>query len=76
MVLTGDAAFVARPHTGAGAGKAAGNAVALGRALHANRGGIDAALSLWERTQLPAGAQLVRWGMALGTRIMGRHDAA
>ncbi|MFP3755748.1 FAD binding domain-containing protein [Cupriavidus sp. SIMBA_020] len=76
VVLTGDAAFVARPHTGAGAGKAAGNAVALGRALHANRGGIDAALSLWERTQLPAGAQLVRWGMALGTRIMGRHDAA
>lgn len=75
VVLTGDAAFVARPHTGAGAGKAAGNAVALARALQGSAG-IDAALAQWQRTQLPAGTQLVRWGMALGHRIMGRPDAA
>ncbi|MEN7531734.1 FAD-dependent monooxygenase [Cupriavidus sp. DL-D2] len=73
VVLIGDAAFVARPHTGAGAGKAAANALALAEALrtggNANR--IDVGLAEFEAGQLPADRQLVRWGITLGRRIMG-----
>ncbi|RDK08192.1 FAD binding domain-containing protein [Cupriavidus lacunae] len=70
VLLLGDAAFVARPHTGAGAGKAAANALALARALQDHATDIDAALLRWERDQLPADRRLVRWGIALGRRIM------
>ncbi|WP_342051499.1 MULTISPECIES: FAD binding domain-containing protein [unclassified Cupriavidus] len=73
VALLGDAAFVARPHTGAGAGKAAGNALALARALQNvmhDVEDIDSALAGWELAQLPADRRLVRWGIALGRRIM------
>ncbi|KWR89903.1 FAD binding domain-containing protein [Cupriavidus sp. IDO] len=70
VLLLGDAAFVARPHTGAGAGKAAANALTLARALQDHATDIDAALLHWERDQLPADQRLVRWGIALGRRIM------
>jgi 2-polyprenyl-6-methoxyphenol hydroxylase-like FAD-dependent oxidoreductase len=70
VLLLGDAAFVARPHTGAGAGKAAANALTLARALQDHATDIDAALLRWERDQLPADQRLVRWGIALGRRIM------
>lgn len=70
VLLLGDAAFVARPHTGAGAGKAAANALTLARALRRSPTDIDAALTHWERDQLPADRRLVRWGVALGRRIM------
>ncbi|PLP98135.1 FAD binding domain-containing protein [Cupriavidus pauculus] len=83
VVLLGDAAFVARPHTGAGAGKVAGNAVALARALQGRAAddtddarGIDAALAAWEQEQLPADRRLVQWGIALGQRIMGTVQPA
>jgi 2-polyprenyl-6-methoxyphenol hydroxylase-like FAD-dependent oxidoreductase len=83
VVLLGDAAFVARPHTGAGAGKAAANAVALARALQwravdkaDGAGGIDPALAAWEQDQLPADRRLVKWGIALGQRIMGAAQPA
>lgn len=70
-VLLGDAAFVARPHTGAGAGKAAANAVALARALQAGGDRIDDALALWDRSQWAADKRLAEWGISLGRRIMG-----
>lgn len=73
VALLGDAAFVARPHTGAGAGKAAGNALSLARALQNvmhDVEDIDGALAGWELAQLPADRRLVRWGIALGRRIM------
>ncbi len=70
-VLLGDAAFVARPHTGAGAGKAAANAVALARALQATGNRIDDALALWDRSQWAADKRLAQWGISLGRRIMG-----
>lgn len=74
VVLLGDAAFVARPHTGAGAGKAAANAVALARALQGH--GIDRGLAAWEQEQLPADRRLVKWGISLGQRIMGAVEPA
>ncbi|QQX86845.1 hypothetical protein JJQ59_29290 [Cupriavidus necator] len=70
MLLLGDAAFVARPHTGAGAGKAAASALTLARALQSHPTDTDAARLHWERDQLPADRRLVRWGIALGRRIM------
>lgn len=66
VLLLGDAAFVARPHTGAGASKAAANALTLARALQSHPTDIDAALLHWERDQLPADRRPVRWGIALG----------
>jgi 2-polyprenyl-6-methoxyphenol hydroxylase-like FAD-dependent oxidoreductase len=71
-ILLGDAAFVARPHTGAGAGKAAGNALALGLALRAHGQRTDAGLAEWQHEQWNAGMQLTRWGISLGENIMGR----
>lgn len=70
-VLVGDAAFVPRPHTGAGAGKAAANALALARSLHAFRGRIPLALERWETSQLAAGRAMCEWGISVGNRLMG-----
>ncbi|AJG18722.1 monooxygenase, FAD-binding [Cupriavidus basilensis] len=70
-VLLGDATFVVRPHTGAGAGKAAANAVALARALQAGGERIDDALAVWDRSQWAVDRRLAQWGISLGRRIMG-----
>ncbi|VWC71727.1 monooxygenase [Burkholderia lata] len=75
VVLIGDAAFVARPHTGAGSGKAAANAVSLARSLQAHGHSIDSALSEWEAVELRIGQQLAQLGTMLGARIMGSVDA-
>ncbi|WP_066742388.1 FAD binding domain-containing protein [Cupriavidus sp. D384] len=71
VLLTGDAAFVARPHTGAGAGKAAADALALAQALQVNPADLHRGLALWENARLPENRQLVRYGVALGRQIMG-----
>jgi len=76
VVLLGDAAFVARPHTGAGAGKAAADALALARALKRHGTRVDEGLGAWQREQLPANRRLVHWGIALGQRIMHLSHAA
>lgn len=69
-VLTGDAAFIARPHTAGGAGKAAANARVLAELLRGEGGHIDQALKRWEQSQWQAGRKLVRWGIQAGNRIM------
>jgi 2-polyprenyl-6-methoxyphenol hydroxylase-like FAD-dependent oxidoreductase len=75
VVLVGDAAFVARPHTAGGAAKAAANALSLARALQAGHGDIDididTRLAAWEAGQLEAGASMCAWGVSIGNRIMG-----
>lgn len=70
-VLLGDAAFVARPHTGAGASKAAANAVALAQRLGEAEGTIDGALAQWEAVEWPSGIRLSDFGINLGRQIMG-----
>jgi 2-polyprenyl-6-methoxyphenol hydroxylase-like FAD-dependent oxidoreductase len=59
VVLTGDAAFVVRPHVGAGATKAAIDATILAECL--NRAGQDVAgaLARFESVQLPFGRDMV-----------------
>ncbi len=62
VILIGDAAFLARPHAGMGATKAARDALSLARAL-AN-GDPAAALADWERGRLRYGQAVVeraRW---------------
>lgn len=71
VVLLGDAAFVARPHTGAGASKAAANAVALAQRLGEAEGTIDGALAQWEAVEWPSGIRLSDFGINLGRQIMG-----
>ncbi|MEU6577175.1 hypothetical protein [Streptomyces sp. NPDC046805] len=68
MLLTGDAAFVVRPHTAASAEKAAADAIALFTALQ-QIPSVDAALEAWERDRLAEGTALYRHGVGLGHRM-------
>lgn len=67
-LLTGDAAFVVRPHTAGGTAKAAYEASILARALKSARANVDAALQSTERLQLEYGNALYEYGLALGSR--------
>ncbi len=67
VVLIGDAAFVARPHAGMGATKAALDAVTLARALSAPDPG--AALEAWQDERLHYGRALVERARWLGAYL-------
>ncbi|MBH5397206.1 hypothetical protein HZZ13_05285 [Bradyrhizobium sp. CNPSo 4010] len=68
ILLTGDAAFVVRPHTAGGTAKAAYEASVLAHALQSAGANVDSALSSTERLQLEYGNSLYRYGLALGNR--------
>ncbi|MFJ6564685.1 hypothetical protein ACIQMV_33485 [Streptomyces sp. NPDC091412] len=68
MLLTGDAAFVVRPHTAASAEKAAADAITLFHALQ-QAPSADAALQAWEQVRLAEGAAIYSQGVALGHRL-------
>jgi 2-polyprenyl-6-methoxyphenol hydroxylase-like FAD-dependent oxidoreductase len=68
VCLTGDAAFVPRPHTAASTAKAAANALALADCLTATSGDVGGALRRWEPAQLDYGEQLRVHGQRLGNR--------
>jgi 2-polyprenyl-6-methoxyphenol hydroxylase-like FAD-dependent oxidoreductase len=68
VLLTGDAAFVVRPHTAGGTAKAAHEASALARALASARQNVDVALRSTEQLQLEYGNSLFEYGLALGNR--------
>lgn len=70
VVLLGDAAFIPRPHTAASTAKAAANALALADALAARDGDIDAALTLWEPSQLALGKRLWDQGRRSGDYLL------
>ena len=70
-VLLGDAAFVARPHTGAGAEKAVRDALSLAAALE-HRMDIDAELTAWDRQQSAYGQELTALGRRLGRDFQPR----
>ncbi|MCW8277255.1 FAD-dependent monooxygenase [Pseudomonas sp. PCH199] len=70
VLLTGDAAFVPRPHTAGSTAKAAQNALSLAQAIN-GKGGIDAALVVWQQEQLSEGKRMGDWGVSMGNRIMG-----
>jgi 2-polyprenyl-6-methoxyphenol hydroxylase-like FAD-dependent oxidoreductase len=68
VCLTGDAAFVPRPHTAASTARAAANALGLADSLTASRGDVEEALHRWEPDQLDKGRQLQVHGQRLGNR--------
>ena len=59
VALAGDAAFVARPHAGAGTTKAALDAACLADSIRDAGGDLAAGLKRYERMQLPFGRALV-----------------
>jgi 2-polyprenyl-6-methoxyphenol hydroxylase-like FAD-dependent oxidoreductase len=66
VAIIGDAAFVARPHCGAGVAKAADDAVALARALDANKD-TEAAVGKFSDERTKAGNAAVDWAAHLGS---------
>ena len=70
VLLTGDAAFVPRPHTAASTAKAARNALFLAQAID-DSGDLDKALQTWQSQQLAEGRRMGDWGVSMGNRIMG-----
>jgi 2-polyprenyl-6-methoxyphenol hydroxylase-like FAD-dependent oxidoreductase len=70
--LIGDAAFVARPHVGAGVAKAAQDAVALADALAAS-GEVEQALQVFETARLPVGKRIVARARDLGAAMQARR---
>jgi 2-polyprenyl-6-methoxyphenol hydroxylase-like FAD-dependent oxidoreductase len=68
VALVGDAAFVARPHVGAGVTKAALDAESLARELEANAD-VEGALTAYDRSRRRFGSWLVARGRRLGAYI-------
>jgi 2-polyprenyl-6-methoxyphenol hydroxylase-like FAD-dependent oxidoreductase len=68
VAIVGDAAFVARPHIGAGVAKAADDALALADALAANPA-VEQALKQFERPRLTAGQRILARARHLGAYV-------
>lgn len=73
VCLSGDAAFVVRPHAAAATAKAAADALALSGALQNHAPDIDRGLDAWDRRQVAAGRRLVDYGVMLGERSARRR---
>ena len=73
--IIGDAAFVARPHVGAGVSKAAGDdAEALAEALDADAD-VEAALRRFEAARLPVGQRIIERARHLGAYLQVTQSA-
>jgi len=66
VAIIGDAAFVARPHCGAGVSKAADDAASLADAL-ARHDRVEDAISAFSAERTAAGRAAVRWAARLGS---------
>lgn len=77
VATLGDAAFVARPHVGAGVLKAADDAAALVDRLAQHAGDVPAALAAYDRERQPAGAFWIARARHLGAYLQAqiRSDA-
>jgi 2-polyprenyl-6-methoxyphenol hydroxylase-like FAD-dependent oxidoreductase len=70
VALVGDAAYVARPHVGAGVVKAGLDAAALAAAL-LDQTDVTAALRRYHDNRAPAGRRMVARGRYLGAYMQG-----
>jgi 2-polyprenyl-6-methoxyphenol hydroxylase-like FAD-dependent oxidoreductase len=66
IAIIGDAAFVARPHCGAGVSKAADDAASLATALNASHR-IEDAINAFSAERTRAGKAAVAWAAHLGS---------
>ena len=67
VAIIGDAAFVARPHVGAGVSKACDDALALADALAADD--VEPALLRFEAQRLPVGRRIIERARHLGAYL-------
>jgi 2-polyprenyl-6-methoxyphenol hydroxylase-like FAD-dependent oxidoreductase len=67
VAIVGDAAFVARPHVGAGVSKASDDVIALVRALA--RDDVEPALRRFEAERLPVGRRVIERARHLGAYL-------
>jgi 2-polyprenyl-6-methoxyphenol hydroxylase-like FAD-dependent oxidoreductase len=75
VAILGDAAFVARPHVGAGVSKAADDAVALVKAL-SRHDDVAAGLRAYEAARLPDNLRIIERARHLGAYLQAtRTDA-
>ena len=68
VALIGDAAFVARPHVGAGVSKAADDAAALANTLGANDD-VETGLKDFEAARLAENRRIIDWARHLGAYL-------
>jgi len=71
--ILGDAAFLARPHVGAGVAKAADDAAALAAALDADD--VETALRRFEARRLPQGNRIIEQARHLGSYLQASQSA-
>jgi 2-polyprenyl-6-methoxyphenol hydroxylase-like FAD-dependent oxidoreductase len=76
VALIGDAAFVARPHVGAGVTKAGLDASALAAALSHHDGDVEAALRAFERERLHEGNRVIARARHLGAYMQAQVTTA
>jgi len=74
VALIGDAAFVARPHVGAGVSKAADDAAALAEALDAGDD-VESALRRFEAQRLPENRKIIERARHLGAYLQATQTA-
>ena len=72
VAILGDAAFVARPHVGAGVSKGAGDAAALASAL--DTGTVEDALKRFEAERLPIGRRIIEHARHLGAYLQAERS--
>ena len=73
VALLGDAAFVARPHLGAGVTKGFSDAMVLSEALDRNIS-IEHALQEFETERLPVGREMVERARQLGAYMQASRS--
>ena len=73
VAIVGDAAFVARPHVGAGVSKASDDAAALAAALDDND--IESALRRFEAARLPDNRRIIERARHLGAYLQATQTA-
>jgi 2-polyprenyl-6-methoxyphenol hydroxylase-like FAD-dependent oxidoreductase len=74
VTLIGDAAFVARPHVGAGVSKAADDAAALAAALARDSDDVEAALRHYEAVRLPENNRIIERARHLGAYLQATQS--
>jgi 2-polyprenyl-6-methoxyphenol hydroxylase-like FAD-dependent oxidoreductase len=74
VAVIGDAAFVARPHVGAGVSKACDDVIALADAVAADD--IEPALRRFEAQRLPIGRRVIERARHLGAYLQATQTAA
>lgn len=68
VAIVGDAAFVARPHVGAGVSKAADDAAALVNSLQ-QHDDVESALKAYEAARLNENVRIIEWARHLGAYL-------